>query len=287
MEETMTGAPEPPPGVDISRPSAARVYDYLLGGTDNYPPDQMAGEMIKARAPELSDSAHANRSYHRRVARWLAGQGIAQYIYIGSGLPTATNTHEIVRRVVPSARVVYVDHDPQVLALGSALLGSDPDAIVILADMRQPGDVLQHPQVRELIDFSQPAAVLLSSVLHFIPDETDPYGLIRRYRDALAPGSYLSVSHMTGENKPPQAVAALQALGQSAAEGAFLRDRDAVRGFFDGMEIVPPYPGADPDVTWVGLWDCEDPAEADTEDSRWLYCGVGKVLASEPDEDGD
>ena len=272
----MTSAPDVPPRVDASRPSPARVYDCLLGGTSNFEPDRAAVALLKARAPELVDSAWANRGFHQRAARWIAEQGIRQFIDIGSGLPTVGNTHEVVRQVVPGARVAYVDNDPMVLAHGRALLGQDRAATVILADMRDPGAVLGNTELRGLIDFAEPVGLLTTAVLHFIPDGHDPYGLISTYMTALAPGSYLSLSHMTADHKPPQAVQALSQVGSQAAEGSFLRSRDEVRKFFDGLELVPPYPGADPDVTWVGLWHCEDPVLADSEGSRWLYCGVAK-----------
>jgi hypothetical protein len=261
----MTGPQDPPPGVDPSRPSPARVYDYLLGGEQNFESDRAAAELLKSRAPELVDSAYANRGFHQRAARYIAEQGVRQFIDIGSGLPTVGNTHEVVRRVTPGARVVYVDND---------LLGDDPAARVILADVRDADSVLGHPGLRALIDFSQPAGLLMTAVLHFVSDDSDPPGLVRRYLDALAPGSYLSLSHMTNDNKPPQAVELLAEVGRRAAGGSFHRTKDEVRGFFDGLRLVPPYPGADLDVTWVGLWGCEDPALADSEGSRWLYCGV-------------
>ena len=152
----MTG-PQDPPGVDPSRPSPARVYDYLLGGQQNFESDRAAAELLKSRAPELVDSAWANRGFHQRAATWMARRGVRQFIDIGSGLPTVGNTHEVVRRVAPEARVVYVDSDPLVLAHGGDLLRDDPASRVILADMRDPDAVLGHPDLRALIDFSQPA----------------------------------------------------------------------------------------------------------------------------------
>lgn len=272
----MTGPQDPPPGVDPSQPSPARVYDFLLGGTDHYDSDRAAGEMLKSLAPDMVDSAFANRSYHRRAARWIARQGVRQFIDIGSGLPTAGNTHDVVREIEPTARVAYVDNDPLVLAYGSHLLANDDDAAVILGDLRHPDEVLGNAQLREVIDLSEPVGVLVTAVLHFVSEDWDPYALMARYAAAIAPGSYLSLSHMTADSKPPQAVQALIDLGLRSGDGAFLRSRDQFRRFFDGLELVPPYAGAEPDVTWVGLWDCDDPAAADSEGSRWLYCGVAR-----------
>src|SRR5215471_6019116 len=157
MEGTMANPAQAPPGVDPARPSSARVYDYLLGGEHNFESDQAAGQMLKSRAPELVDSAWANRGFHQRAAKWIAEQGVRQFIDIGSGLPTVGNTHEVVRRVAPDARVVYVDSDPMVLAYGKTLLGDDRNATVIQADVRDPDAVLGHADLRRLIDFSQPA----------------------------------------------------------------------------------------------------------------------------------
>ncbi len=275
----MTDAQQAPPGVDPAQPSPARIYDYLLGGAHNFEADRLAGEMLKKRAPELADSAWANRGFHQRAARWITEQGVRQFIDIGSGLPTVGNTHEVVRKVAPTARVVYVDNDPMVLAYGKALLGSDLAAGVILADVRDPDTVLGNPALREVIDFAEPVGLLITAVLHFVSDEADPQHLISRYMAALAEGSYLALSHMTAEHKPPEAVQALTQVGLRAAGGGYFRSRDEVRKLFGGLELVPPYQGADPDVTWVGLWDCEDPALADSEGSRWLYCGVARKTA--------
>ena len=272
----MTDAEQAPPGVDPARPSTARIYDYLLGGEHNFAADRAAGQMLKSRAPELMDSAWANRGFHQRAAKWIALQGVRQFIDIGSGLPTVGNTHEVVRRVAPNARVVYVDNDPMVLAYGKALLGDDRNATVILADIRDPEAVLSNTELRGLIDFTEPVGLLVTAVLHFVSDENEPAKLISRYMAALAEGSYLALSHLTADQKPVLAVQTLVEVGLRAAGGGYLRSKTEVRELFEGLEIVPPYAGADPDLTWVGLWDCEDPALADSEGSRWLYCGVAK-----------
>jgi len=272
----MANPAQAPPGVDPARPSSARVYDYLLGGEHNFESDQAAGQMLKSRAPELVDSAWANRGFHQRAAKWIAEQGVRQFIDIGSGLPTVGNTHEVVRRVAPDARVVYVDNDPMVLTYGKELLAGDRGAAVVLADARDPDAVLGNADLRALIDFTEPAGLLITAVLHFISDESDPNGLVSRYMASLAPGSYLALSHMTADQKPQQAVQTLVEVGLRAAGGGYLRSKDEVRKLFEGLTLVPPYPDAEPDVTWVGLWNCEDPALADSEGSRWLYCGVAR-----------
>lgn len=272
----MTSEPDVPPGVDPAQPSAARIYDALLGGTSNYEADRAAAERVKAHAPEMVNSAWANRGFHQRAARWIASQGVRQFIDIGSGLPTVGNTHEVVRQVIPGARVVYVDSDPLVLAYGRQLLGQDPAAAVILADARQPDEVLGNAQLRSLIDFTQPVGVLITAVLHFVSDDSDPQGLIAAYMRAVAPGSYLALSQATADQKPPQAVQGVTEVYTSAAGGGYPRSKEEVRKFFEGLEIVPPYDGAEPDLTWVGLWGADDLEMADSEGSRWLYCAVAK-----------
>ena len=264
------------PEVDPSQPSPARVYDYLLGGVNNFPADRAAAELMKSMAPELVDAAFANRGFHQRAAKWIAERGVRQFIDIGSGLPTVGNTHEVVRKVHPDARVVYVDNDPMVRLYGSHLLGADDRAAVVLADLRDPESVLGSDAVRGLIDFGEPVAVLTTAVLHFVSDDDDPAALIGRYTGPLAAGSYLAISHITADQKPPKAVEAIREAGRRTAGGSYPRSKAEVERIVGGLDVVPPYEGAPPEVTWVGLWNCEDPAEADSEGSRWLYCAVAR-----------
>jgi len=268
--------PAVPPEVDPSQPSPARVYDYLLGGVNNFPADRAAAELMKSMAPELVDAAFANRGFHQRAAKWIAERGVRQFIDIGSGLPTVGNTHEVVRKVHPDARVVYVDNDPMVRLYGSHLLGADDRAAVVLADLRDPESVLGSDAVRGLIDFGEPVAVLTTAVLHFVSDDDDPAALIGRYTGPLAAGSYLAISHITADQKPPKAVEAIREAGRRTAGGSYPRSKAEVERIVGGLDVVPPYEGAPPEVTWVGLWNCDDPAEADSEGSRWLYCAVAR-----------
>ena len=266
-----------PPGVDPATPSPARLYDYCLGGTDNFPADRDAGENIRARMPELADAAWANRGFHQRAALWLAAsRGIRQFIDIGSGLPTQNNTHQAVQKATPEARVIYVDHDPLVRAYAGALLTGDGSTRFVTADLRDPDSVLNDPQTRELIDFGQPAGLLVTAVLHFVADGSDPRGLLARYLAALAPGSYLVLSHATADQKPPVTVRTLLEVYSRATEQLYLRTRAQVERFFDGLELVPPYEGAPAAVTYVGEWGAEDPALADSDGSRWCYGAVAR-----------
>jgi hypothetical protein len=263
-----------PPGIDPSKPSVARIYDNLLGGVNNFEADRAAADLMRSRAPELVDAAFANRGFHQRAAKWIAEQGVRQFIDLGSGLPTVGNTHEVVRKVHPDARVVYVDIDPMVRLHSERLLAGDEGVAVIVADLKQPDAVLDSEAVRALIDFREPAAVMMTAVLHFVSHAEDPVGIVARYVSPLQAGSYLALSHTTGDQKPPQAVEAMNEAGRRSAGGNYLRSRDQVRELFGTLEIVSPYEGAPPDLTWVGLWGCEDPTVADSEGSRWLYCAV-------------
>jgi S-adenosyl methyltransferase len=272
----MAQAPEAPAGVDETKPSPARVYDYLLGGKTNFPADQLMGEKMKERAPELVDSAWANRGFHQRAAKWIAEQGIHQFIDIGPGLPTVGNTHEVVQKVNIDARVAYVDNDPMVLAYGAALLEGAGGTRVVLGDLRDPDDVLTHPEVREVIRPGEPTGLLMTAVAHFVADEGDPWSLVARYLEALGSGSYLALSHMTGDKKPPLARQVISEVGFRAAGGVYLRSKAQIERFFTGLELVAPYKGARPGLVHVGEWGAEDVQAADTDGSRWLYCGVAK-----------
>ena len=266
-----------PPGVDPNVPTPARLYDYFLGGSNNYEVDRQLAERIRALVPEVSDSAWANRAFHQRAATWLAAQrGLDQYIDIGAGLPTQGNTHELVRALVPDARVVYVDNDPMVLAHGTALLDGVDGVEMIMADLRDPEAVLSHPVLTSLIDLSRPVGFLMTGVLYFVADGSDPWGLVARYVGALAAGSYLVLSHLTSDSKPTRAVETGQDVYARATEGLYFRTREQVERFFTGLELEPPYPGAPAAVSYVGVWGAEDPVAADTDDSRWLYCGVAR-----------
>lgn len=268
-----------PPGVDPSRPSPARVYDYLLGGVNNFAADRDTAELMTSMAPELVDAAFANRGFHQRAAKWIAEQGVRQFIDIGSGLPTVGNTHEVVGKVHPDAHVVYIDNDPMVRLYGSHLLGLDDRAAVVLADLRDPQSVLGSEAIRRLIDVTKPVGVLMTAVLHFVSDDHDPPALVARYIDPLAAGSYLVVSHLTADQKPPRAVESIREAGRLSASGSYPRSRADLERIIGGLEVVPPYEGAPPELTWVGMWNCDDPEAADSEGSRWLYCAVARKRA--------
>ena len=272
----MTEIPDVPPGLNPAQPSRVRMYDYFLGGTNNFPVDREAAERLKAAVPDIVDALWANRGFHGRAAMWLAARGIRQFIDIGSGLPARNNTHDAVHKVAPAARVVYVDRGPMVAARCRPLLAGDGTTAVVTADWRDPGAVLGDPGLRRLIDLAQPAGVLMTTLIHFVADYADPWGLVARYMAAVAPGSYLVLSHGTGDKIPPSILEAGRRAGAKVTEKAHLRSKAQVERFFEGLELVPPYPGADSVVTYAGLWGAEDVKAADTEGSRGIYCGVAR-----------
>ena len=272
----MTETEDVPPGVDPATPSPARLYDYFLGGTNYFAVDKTLADRLQADLPDIVDGIWANRGFHGRAAVWMAQQGISQFIDIGSGLPTQNNTHEAVQKVMPSATVAYVDIDPMVAAHSSALLAADGTTTVLTADVRDPDALLGHRKLRALIDLNQPVGVLLTAVLHFVADESDPWGLVARYMATVAPGSFLALSHGTYDKMPPNMVRAGTEHYESAAERLYVRSKAEIARFFDGLELVPPYEGAEPALTYVGLWGAEDVEAADSEGSRALLCGVAR-----------
>jgi hypothetical protein len=264
-----------PPGVDPTKPSPARIYDYVLGGTHNFAVDREAAERIRAQSPDLKDAAWVNRGFHQRAARWMADRGIRQFIDIGSGLPTESNTHGVVQKAIPQAHVVYVDNDPMVHAYAGEFLSDDGATAVITADLREPDTILNEPALRALIDLGQPAGLLMTAVLHFVANGSAPWGLVARYTDALAPGSYLAVSHVTHEGLPLRLVQeGMNVYAQ--AQGIHPRSREQIERFFAELEIVPPRPGAEPAVTHIGLWGAEYPELTDSDGSHWWYGAVAR-----------
>jgi trans-aconitate methyltransferase len=229
-----------------------------------------------AAVPEVRDIMLANRGFHGRAARWMAEQGVDQFIDVGSGLPTARNTHETVRRVIPEARVVYVDIDPMVAAYAGELVTDPENARVIIADARDPDVVLGHPEMTGLIDFTRPVGFLITAVLHFVTDDRDPWLIMSRYMSALAPGSYLALSHATDDKAPPRSVEAGRETYATSSQQLNFRSQAEIARFFDGLELVPPYQDAEPRLAYLGEWGAEDPLLADSDGSRWAYCGVAR-----------
>jgi S-adenosyl methyltransferase len=189
-----------PSQIDTSRPHPARMYDYYLGGKNNYPVDREAAAAVLQMLPEVRDISLANRAFLRRAVQYLVAEaGIRQIIDIGTGIPTAGNVHQIAHQIEPGVRVAYVDNDPIVHVHANALLAGRGNISIVLADLRDPQTILGHPEIRNLIDFSKPVALLLIAVMHFITDEHNPAQITATFRDALAPGSHLALSHSTAD----------------------------------------------------------------------------------------
>jgi SAM-dependent methyltransferase len=230
-----------PPGVDPGKASIARVYDYWLGGTHNFPVDRDAARALIAVGPWARGFARENRAFLARAVRFLAAAGVRQFLDIGSGIPTQGNVHEIAGAAVPGARVMYADIDPVAVAHSRSILAGDGNAAVIQADLRNPEKILASPGVRGLLDLGEPVGLLLGAVLHFITDEEDPWRIVRSLRDALAPGSYLVVSHATTEDRPSELTAAYEeAYTRSVAARGTFRSRAGIGRFFDGLDLIEP-----------------------------------------------
>jgi O-methyltransferase involved in polyketide biosynthesis len=249
----------------------------MLRGRHYLDIDAKAAEQILSIVPEIRDTAWSNRGFHQRAAKWIAGQGVRQFVDIGAGLPTVGNTHEVVQRVQPGARVVYVDNDPMVELFSEQILGQTETVSVICADLREPETILGNPRVKALIDPAQPTGLLMTGVMMFISDSSRPWDLVAHYASQLAPGSYLALSHLTDDAKPPAAVEGFRAVFDHATEQMYFRSKVEVARFFAGLEMIPPYDGAAPEITYSGMWGAEDVQLADSEGSRWLYSGVAKI----------
>lgn len=265
MEQRMERPSWAPEGIDLDRPNAARMYDYALGGSHNFAVDREMVEKVEAIMPGSSLLAHVNRAFLQRAVGFCVRAGIRQFLDLGAGIPTVGSVHEVAQAVVPDARVVYVDVDPVAVAHGRALLVDNPYATAIRGDVRQPAEILNDPQVTEMIDFSRPVAVLLIAVLHFVPDADKPAGIVEYLREQLAPGSFLVLSHGCREAEPDVADEVKQVY-RNTATPLSLRDRSEIARFFTGFELV------EPGLTWVTAWRAEDSAEPER---REILAGVG------------
>ncbi|MFJ5216718.1 SAM-dependent methyltransferase [Streptomyces sp. NPDC088354] len=243
----MAGMTDQDSWVDQTRPSIARVYDYLLDGKDNYAVDREIGDVFKRDMPGSVAIAFANRAALVRAIREIATTtDVRQFLDLGSGLPTADNVHQVAQRHAPGSRVVYVDSDPIVLAHGRALLEDNDDTRVIQADVRQPEGIREHADTLELIDFSRPVAVIFSAILHHVNDDEDPASIVGYWRDQVPSGSYFFVSHFRSGNNP-QTVEAERVLQQTFGRGRWRTDKE-IEGLLEGLEILEP--GIVPAALW-------------------------------------
>lgn len=260
-----------PNGVDVDRPSPARVYDAQLGGWHNFSADREAARKIAEMMPELPEILRANRSFLRRAVRYLVGSGITQFLDLGSGIPTVGNVHEVARQANPACRVVYVDIDPVAVAHGEALLADDDQTVAVQADLRRPEKVLADPRVRDLLDFDRPVGVLLVAALQFVADVDDPAGIVARYLDAVPSGSYLVISHGSQEGATPsRAEEATEAYSRSVTD-FWLRTRAEVTAFFAGTDLIAP------GVVYLTEWHPDSPEDVGEDPSRMsTFAGVGR-----------
>jgi hypothetical protein len=236
------------PGFDPSVPSPARMYDYYLGGKDNFPADRQAAEHALSVVPFGREVARANRQFLVRAVMFMARAGIGQFIDLGTGLPTRPNVHEVARAVHPDASVLYVDNDPMVCSHARALLATNDGVAAIQGDIRTPQAILNDPVTRAVIDFTRPVGVLFVAVLHFLTDEDQPWEQVAAFRWRMASGSMLAVSHITSDGTPPRVQATIRDVYAEASAPAVFRTRQQIESFFGGLDLV------EPGLVDVGAW---------------------------------
>jgi hypothetical protein len=256
-----------PPEIDTTQPSVARVYDAILGGKDNFAVDRaVAAEAVKT-AGDNGNGARLNRAALGRAVRYMAVRGIAQFLDLGSGLPTAQNTHQIAQAINPAARAVYVDNDPSVHLHGHALLAGDASTTVVLADMRTPDMLLAMNEVKGFLDFSQPVGLILNAVIHHMLDEEDPYGIVDRYKRAMCPGSYMMLTHFCDE--APEVRASVSVLKRAMGRGQ-VRSRAEITRFFDSLDLV------DPGIVFLPWWQPDTLPKESEPGGTLMLCGVAR-----------
>lgn len=262
----------PPSGVDPNTPSIARVYDYFLGGKDNFAADRELAEQVLKVAPNARTTARANRDFLVRATRFVVEAGIRQLVDLGTGIPTSPNVHEVAWKISPDARVVYVDHDPIVLVHARALLehNSRPDVLAIEGDLREPKKILDNPEMLAHIDFAQPVAVLLVAMLHLLADHDQPAQLVADISERLAPGSYLVLSHVWDD---PDGIARSGAelyARRNASSPVVPRTTDQIRQFFDGFDLV------EPGLVHLDRWRPTEEMINSGANDQFGLCGVGR-----------
>jgi hypothetical protein len=252
-----------PAGIDPNRPSAARIYDYFLGGTHNFAADRAVGDRALEMVPRIPKIAQANRAFLRRAVRHAAANGVRQFLDLGSGIPTEGNVHDVARAVHADARVVYVDREPTAVLHAQDILGDDPHTTAVQGDLQHPQPVLGHPDVRRLLDFDEPVCILMIAVLHFIPDSPVLTAALRMYQQTAAPGSHLAITHTTASTEDAARIADLY---NRTGTPLVPRDPGQIAEMFAGWRLL------DPGVVYTPLWR-PDPREAPVEDpAGYLTC---------------
>jgi len=222
------------------KPSAARIYDYMLGGAHNFAVDRQLVERLMAANPNAIHVARVNRAFLRRAVLYMVNQGIRQFLDLGSGIPTVGNVHEIAQKAGPDCRVVYVDYEGVAVAHSELLLEGNDNATVLQADVTMPDAVLHAPRTRRLINFDEPLGLLVVALLHYISPAQDPGAVLRRYREIMAPGSYLAISHATRDFMPEPVDKAVEEIRKSSPDVVFTRTHAEVLEFFGDFELVEP-----------------------------------------------
>ncbi|HWO63894.1 MAG TPA: SAM-dependent methyltransferase [Umezawaea sp.] len=261
-----------PQDVDISVPSMARTYDYILGGGHNFAVDRAVGVQIEQIMPGLRQAARVNRAFLGRAVRFMADRGIRQFLDIGSGIPTVSNVHEVAQSRDPGCRVVYVDRDPIAVAHSELMLSGNDRAAIVHADMRNPESILTSPEARRLLDFDEPVGLLMLLMLHWVDDESDLPGLLDRYSAALAPGSHLAVTHASGDHQGHEVTDATEVIRRSRSQDQMnLRTHGEIADLLKGFDLV------EPGLVGCGEWRPEGPADiSDSPDMNMLvYAAVG------------
>ncbi|HEX6345175.1 SAM-dependent methyltransferase [Umezawaea sp.] len=262
-----------PQSIDVSAPSMARTYDFLLGGAHNFAVDRDLAAHVERVMPDARSAARVNRAFLGRAVRFMTDRGIKQFLDIGSGIPTVANVHEVAQAVDPECRVVYVDKDPIAVAHSELMLADNDRATMVHADMRDPRSILDHPETRALLDFDQPVGVLMLMMLHWVPDSDDPWELVARYRDALAPGSHLAITHVTADGQDERLSEVTGLIQQSrSADQLTERPHDRVSALFGDFDLVEP--GLVGCAAWrpTGRGDVSDSSAMNTV----IYAGVGR-----------
>lgn len=260
-----------PDEVNVVVPSSARIYDYLLGGAHNFEPDRQAAQRLLAAVP-AQEMAWNNRAFLRRAVLLLIDAGVRQFLDLGSGIPTVGNVHEVAQEADPTCRVLYVDIEPIAVAHSELLLAGNDNAAVIRADLRKPEAILDSPEVRQFLDLKQPLGLLMVGVMQFVPDSDDPRAIVASYRERLAPGSYLAVSHFTADGMPEGMAKAVEVF-KTTQEPAHPRTHAQVMQLFDGFELMAP------GLVYTSQWRPESPADpGDQPHHSNLYAAVGRKL---------
>lgn len=251
------------------------MYDYMLGGRENFQADREAAERILKLLPGLRQSVQDTRAFLRRAVRYLVERGIDQFLDIGAGLPTQDNVHNVAHAANPDVKVAYVDRDPLVVSHGNALLAKSEHVIVEQADLRRPEELLSLPSIEQHLDLARPVAVILLNVLNFISDDDNPAGIVAALKDALCPGSYLVIGHVTPDHVPPHAVARALATYEDASDNLWPRGKDQVLRFFDGFTLVEP--GLTTEQAWYPPdWSAQDNGGAHRRTVSTGWVGIGR-----------